>query len=61
MTLKEHIEDISNQLKQGAFANERECAVSQRIINKIYLCHLLNQHLLPMLFLKNLNKITRKL
>ncbi len=33
MTLKEHIEDISNQLKQGAFANE--AAVSFGIIHRI--------------------------
>ena len=35
MTLKEHIEDISNQLKQGAFANERERTVSHRIVNRL--------------------------
>ena len=33
MTLKEHIDDISNQLKQGAFANEAE--VSQYIIIRV--------------------------
>ncbi len=35
MTLKEHIEDISNLLKQGAFANERERTVSDRIVNRL--------------------------
>ena len=33
MTLKEHIEDISNQLKQGVFENEAE--VSQNIIIRV--------------------------
>ncbi len=35
MTLKEHIEDIHNLLKQGAFANEKERAVSDRIVNRL--------------------------
>ena len=35
MTLKEHIEDISNQLKRGAFANEKEKTVSHRIVNRL--------------------------
>ncbi len=35
MTLKEHIDDISNQLKQGLFENERERAVSHRIVNRL--------------------------
>ena len=35
MTLKEHIDDISNLLKQGAFANEKERTVSDRIVNRL--------------------------
>ncbi len=35
MTLKEHIEDVSNQLKQGAFAKEKERTVSHRIVNRL--------------------------
>ncbi len=35
MTLKEHIDDISNLLKQGVFANERERTVSDRIVNRL--------------------------
>ena len=35
MTLKEHIDDIHNLLKQGAFANERERTVSHRIVNRL--------------------------
>ena len=35
MTLKEHIDDISNLLKQGAFANEKERSVSDRIVNRL--------------------------
>ena len=35
MTLKEHIDDIRNQLKQGAFAKERERTVSHRIVNRL--------------------------
>ncbi len=35
MTLKEHIEDIHNLLKQGAFANEKERTVSDRIVNRL--------------------------
>ena len=35
MTLKEHIKDISNLLKQGAFANEKERTVSDRIVNRL--------------------------
>lgn len=33
MTLKEHIDDVSDMLKQGTFANER--AISHRIVNRL--------------------------
>ena len=36
MTLKEHIDDINNLLKQGAFANERERTISHRIVNRLF-------------------------
>lgn len=35
MRLKDHIDDISNLLKQGAFVNERERTVSHRIVNRL--------------------------
>lgn len=35
MTLKEHIDDIGDMLKQGAFANERERIISRRIVNRL--------------------------
>ena len=35
MTLKEHIDDIGDMLKQGAFTNERERIISRRIVNRL--------------------------
>ncbi len=35
MTLKEHIDDISDLLKEGVFAKEKERTVSDHIVNRL--------------------------